>query len=142
MTKFVAVVHVASAFLLLSCGDSTGPEEVLEVGVVGFFNESDPFIAAPDTVDAGVPFALVARTYGNGCVRLGPTEVVQGASAAVVVPYDHRRISGGPCQDSLNSFDHETVLVFSVHGPATVTVEGRVSPGDTAQAFSRQIWVR
>ena len=142
MIRLFAALSVIPFALLMGCGDMTGPEEVLEVGVVGFFNESDPFIVVPDTVDSGVPFDLVTRTYGNGCVRLGPTEIVQGASAAVVIPYDHRRISGTPCQDSLNSFDHEAVLVFSAQGSATVTIEGRVNPGDTAQAFSRQIWVR
>lgn len=109
---------------------------------MGYYGESDPHIVAPDSVDAGSEFSLVTRTYGNACVRLGPTEVTQGASAAIVVPSDYRRISGGPCQDELLSFDHEVVLLFSERGVATITLKGRVSPGDSAQAFSREIWVR
>lgn len=137
-----AIGLAVCAALVAGCQDATGPQEILEVGVVGFFNEGDPYMEVPDTVDAGVPFTLVARTYGNSCVRLGPTDVVQGPSAAVVVPYDYTVLSGGPCQDELNSFDHEVVLVFSSEGSATVTVQGRISPGDSFQAFSRQVWVR
>ena len=142
MTRFLAALLASSTVLLAGCEDATGPDETLEIGVLGFFNEGDPFIAVPDSVDSAVPFTLVTRTYGNGCVRLGPTEVIQGPSAAVVVPYDYGQISSTPCDDSLNSFEHEAVLVFSVPGTATVTIQGRISPGDTVQVFSRQIWVR
>ena len=142
MVRMASALSLTLSVLFMGCQDATAPDDILEIGRVGFFNEEDPFITVPDTVDSGVPFTLVVRTYGNGCVRLGPTEVVQGVSTAIVVPHDYRRVSDLVCDDSLNSFDHETTLVFSMEGRATVTIEGRVTEGEATQAFSRLVWVR
>jgi hypothetical protein len=94
----------------------------------------DPYphepLAAPDTVDRDVPFAVRVTTLGReGCWRQGGAEVRQDEASAVIIPYDLAR--SGPdgyplsCAGALVQIPRLVHLHFSSSGEAVVWVHGR-----------------
>lgn len=108
-----------------SCSSGTAPEEEQRVGLIAGFNQDDPRIQVPDTVDAGDSFLVEVSTYGNGCYRQGETEVEANGSSAVVTPWDYVDVSGRACPDILLEFLHQATIRFDLPGTRTVTVVGR-----------------
>jgi hypothetical protein len=133
----VAILLVAC----VACSDSSGPNEYLVVGAISGYDTDDPQFEIPDTVTAGVPFTATVHTYGDGCNRVGPTEVETDSLGLVITPYDHAGVGTGNCPTYLQVMAHEVSLVFSTPGPATVRVRG-VDIADEPVEFSRSTWVR
>lgn len=144
-TRRAALTAVALAFasgMVAGCYDPIGPEDRLEIGTAWFYFQP-AVVDIPDTVDAGVPFDVMVRTFGGGCDRIGPTEVARGATEAVVVPMDYTLV--GPnlaCPDILRSFDHETTVTFANPGEGRVVIRALREPEDTVETLTRTVWVR
>ena len=100
-------------------------------------------IELPDTVIADIPFAVVVRTIGGGCERIGPTELSVDEVTASVVPYDYTPAPGRSviCDAVLKIFEHDVTIVFQASGSATVTVRARDDSGEV-QDHVRDVWVR
>ena len=136
------LIVIAASVLLTSCDSVTGPNERLVVGTVAFF--SDPVvIEVPDTVSVSVPFSVSVHTFGGGCKRIGPTEVVINGLDAEITPFDYTMTGDGVvCTDILRVFDHEASLTFAAAGSATVTFRGKEEPGDLPFESIHTVWVR
>lgn len=131
----------------LGCNLPTWVEEVRVVGVVVGFQDDDPHIVVPDTVQAGADFTVSVRTYGGGCERQGSTELEVDGLGATVTPYDITlRGVNVACTAVLKSFTHKATLRFVESGTARVTVRGReggrAGHGDGLVTFERTVVVR
>ena len=137
-----AALLLALAGLLAACDDPTGPDEVLVVGTVDFYEEP-VVIEVPDTVAAGEPFAVGVRTYGGGCERLGPTEVEALEDGVRVTPRDWTTVDPDvACTTELKLFEHEATLTWSTPGEITVRIRGREEPAGVERTFARTVVVR
>ncbi len=124
-----SVTRLAAALLALfpaACTSSVAPEdEERRLGLISGFNNDDPRVILPDTVQAGVEFGVQVTTYGNGCKRKGETQGELIGDTVVVTPNDYFNVGAGVCADILLSFVHEAVIVFEQEGEAHVRVVGR-----------------
>jgi len=115
-----------------------------QLALIEFYG--DPLVLqVPDTVAVGSPFEVTVRTYGGGCIDEGDTEVSVAGQAATVRPYDVFVTYLPPnyaCTSDLKLYTHRALLRFEQVGPATVTVHGRVRPGDSAVAVHQTVHVR
>ena len=143
MGRIATALVVALGWVATSAGcyAGTGPGEGLHVAVIGFFFEDAPRITVPDTVTAGQSFTVTVDSYGNACVRLGPTEVDVIPGGAVVTPLDFVA-TGGICADILLTFEHEASLSLTDFGAHTVVVRGREMPNGPVVNFPHEVWVR
>ena len=84
-------------------------------------------ISAPETVQAGVPFEVIVRTFGGSCIDPDGLEVNMERNLAVLVPYDLYTIPGRgvDCPLIFEAESHTAQLTFSEPGSATIRVEGR-----------------
>ena len=135
------LIVIAASVLLTSCDSVTGPNERLVVGTITL---SDPVvIEVPDTVSVSVPFSVSVRTFGGGCMRVGPTEVVINGLDAQVTPFDYTVVGDGVlCIQIVSSFDHEASLTFATVGSATITIRAKQEPGDLPFERIHPVWVR
>jgi len=115
-----------------------------QLALIEFYG--DPLVVQiPDTAAVATPFEITVRTYGGGCIDQGDTEVSVAGQAASVRPYDVFVTSLPPnyaCTSDLRLYTHRALVRFAQVGPATVTVHGRVRPGDSAIAVQRSVHVR
>ena len=109
-----------AAIALVACSD----DEVLEVGVVEHFGESEDVLIAPTSVAAGERFAVEVWTYGGGCITEAWLDVEEAPDGVVLTPYDWRS-TGTPCATLLQRLHHEDDIVFESPGEKTITVRGR-----------------
>jgi hypothetical protein len=135
-----ALSVVALLACIWSCENSSGLEEDRRVGVIAFFG--DPVvIAAPDTVFVGQSFSVLVRTYGDGCISQGGTEVQSVGLSIDVTPYDVH--SGARiCTDILNMFDHTAALTIARRGTAEIRFHGRRLPEDLTISELREVVVK
>ena len=116
------------------------------------FYEDPIVIQVPETVAVASEFEVTVRTYGDGCIDQGDTEVSISGRQASVRPYDHFVTHLPPnyaCPDILKVYTHRAVLRFDERGLATVTVHGRAltveRPGPSQEstiAVSRSVTVQ
>ena len=138
------LIVIVICALLASCDSVTvtGPNERLVVGTVAFFSDQ-VVIEVPDTVSVSVPFSVSVHTFGGGCKRVGPTEVVINGLDAEVTPFDYTMTGDGVvCTDIFRVFEHEASLTFAAVGSATVTIRGKEEPGDLPFESIHPVWVR
>lgn len=127
------------AAVALSCTVLTGPKEEERVGVIDFYD--DPVvIIVPEMASVGGPFEVSVRTFGNGCVSRGRTEVEAAGLSVRVTPYD---IHSGQkyCTDILRVFEHRAVVTVTEAGVAEILVRGLTKPGDTLVTFAHDVAV-
>ena len=132
--------------LSAGCRLSTGNEIVRERQLGLIRVHEDPLVVqVPGTVAVGSTFEVTVRTYGDGCIEQGDTEVSVVGRVASVRPYDVF-VTDAPasyaCTRELRLYTHRASLRFDEVGPATVTIYGRVQPGDTTVAVSRSVQVQ
>lgn len=126
--------------LLAGCDMLVEPEEGVRTGVISFYD--DPAVAiVPETVDAGVPFDVSIRTYGNGCMRQGETAVQTGGAVVDVRPRDIHS-GANVCTDILNIFEHVAQVVLAEPGTAVVRFHGLQLPEDVPLTIERTVVVR
>lgn len=132
--SFVVTLSLASA-----CLNSTSPTVELRVGTVCCYNDGDPQVVIPDTARAGVPAVVSIVSYGDGCYRGGPTEVVVTPSAIEVTPFDTLRLQTA-CIRILRTFHHTVQVTFDTPGTALVRVRGLIR--DTAAVYEQAVVVQ
>ena len=138
--------------LTLALGSSAGCRLIADneirrerqLGLIQYYH--DPLVVQiPETVAVASPFEVTVRTYGGGCIDQGDTEVSVVGQAAAVRPYDVFVTDLPPnyaCTDELRLYTHRAHVRFEQAGPATVTVHGRVRPGDSVMVVQRSVHVR
>ena len=141
----------AAAFVILAAGAAlacrTPTENEIrrerQLALLGFYH--DPIVVdAPATASVSIPFDITVRTYGGSCIDQGDTEVSVTGLRADIRPYDHFVTHLPPryaCPDILHVYTHRATVRFDQSGTATVTVHGRVRPGDAAIAVQRTVRV-
>lgn len=115
-----------------------------QLGLIQFYH--DPLLVQiPETVAVASPFEVTVRTYGGGCIDQGDTEVSVAGDAATIRAYDIFVTYLPPnhaCTDDLRFYTHRALIRFEQSGSATVTVQGRIRPGDSTIAVQRTVRVR
>ena len=107
-------------------GDGDG--ERREIGVIDAGTSTDALVM-PDTVQAGVPFAITVTTFGS-CLRPDGVDIHVAGATADITPYDITLGSGVVCPAILVDFPRSVTLSFDTPGTATVRLHGRsFSPG-------------
>ena len=110
------------AIILLA--SACGAEEVVEVGIVHFYGESEGVIDAPKSVAVGERFAIVVNTYGAGCNSADSMSIDISEGSVELIPYDREDVSR-PCTTELVRIVHSATTSFASNGDKTVTVRGR-----------------
>lgn len=152
--------------LTAACADPTGSEGRREVGIVEWVtgaqmnlsgsgtagasgSDIPAVIAAPDEVQAGVPFEATITTFGlSTCWSADGADTQVTGNLAVVTPYDFTPEGGAvACGDAIIHLPRTVKLTFASVGQATLRVSGRkVVGGNTAAASTtvveKQIIVR
>jgi len=110
------------SFLLVACESPSGPDRVLEPGIIFGFNLDDPHIALTLKGDS---LAVQVTTYGDGCRSKGETRVSLDVDnrSATIAPFDWVATSS-VCVTILNSFDHSAKLALEGAGEWRVVVAG------------------
>lgn len=148
MHRFRRAALVGS-FLALTgaCRDPFGPDGVMHdagLGQLSYAREG-VVVSVPDSVHAGVPFAVHVRTYGGGCIRQGYVETRVGERMAEVTPVDFfpvRVKQGMACTADLRFHEHVAHITFSRPGIATVRVRGRDGHSNAPVVTDRLVVVR
>jgi hypothetical protein len=131
------------AVFVVACSSTLDPGAgERRIGLISGFNQDDPRIATPDTVVAGVPFAIEVTTYGDGCTRRGETEASFTGRRVVVTPYDYVSVAREHCEDILLEFLHAVEVEFLESGPVRVEVLGRDWPLGKVTLWVRDVFVR
>jgi len=129
----------ALAVFTAACG-ITGPDSVRRPGVVAYGSEP-AYVVAPDTVEIGVKFVLLVRTYGGGCVEKGDTEVTVSGGVIEVRPYDIDT-NYATCAGLLLHFSHEAAASVESPGDVLLRVYGREEPSGAMVVLERQLVAR
>ena len=67
---------------------------------------------------------ITITTYGDGCHRIGETNVEVHGLEAVITPYDHTAPPGTPCTRQLVTMNHEARVTFDDSGTARIIILG------------------
>lgn len=111
-----------------------------ELGVIEYYG--DPaVVSVPAEGEAGQPFEVTIRTYGDGCAEKGRAEVEVAGDRAVVRPFDHHR-QRVDCPSIVGMFDHTATVRFDAPGTYEVVIEGRSLPADEVIRVTRAVEVR
>jgi hypothetical protein len=154
-------VVIALSAVLAACDDlSTTSADLSPDRMVGILEliETDarpaelgavrPPLAAPDTVDTGVPFDVTVTTIGlNTCWREAGARVESELRRVTITPYDRIDAPGSNCGDRVVFLPRTVSVIFTQRGLATLRVEGRRGFGFTATrssdlAIERTVYVR
>jgi hypothetical protein len=85
---------------------------------------------APDSVALSASFDVTVHSYGGGCERKGPTNMVKfSEDSANFLPLDITESTGEICTTELKTFVHTAPLSFSTSGSKPVSVYGRDATG-------------
>ncbi len=130
---------MAATAPMWACDGPLDPGDERALGIIAF--HGDPVVlTVPDSVRVGDAFEVSIRTYGDGCYRMGDTEVGANGLLAEVAPYDSHATKG-VCAAILRSFDHRGTLTFGQSGTARVTFRGMQVPENRPISVSRDIVV-
>ena len=159
--KVFGAVIALSAVLAACDAQVTATDALMPDRMVGILEliETDPRpiteqgalrtpLAAPDTVDAGVPFNVTITTIGlDTCWREAGARVESELRRVTITPYDRIDTQAGGCADALVYLPRVVSVVFTQRGVATVRAEGRRGFGYTATrssdlAIERPVYVR
>jgi hypothetical protein len=120
-------MRASQLFLIAISFGCTGPDEILELGMIQMPGSLDDNLVAPDTVRAGEVFAATLWTYRGGCEREGPTRIQQLSSDRTrITPYETVPVGEDiVCPDFLGRFPRSVELSFGIPGAATIAARGR-----------------
>lgn len=82
---------------------------------------------APDTVTLNANFSISVTTFGGGCDRKGPTDVLTLSDGTIEFrPFDITELdSNEPCGLEVQSFTHIGTVNLTEAGEKTITLFGR-----------------
>ena len=137
-----AVLGLALA-VTAGCEDPTGPRGERVLGTL-VYEDGEPLVSIPETVDAGAPFTVSATTFWiDTCVALDETEVRATSTRVDIFPWD-RVTEDGACGDAPTRVEHAVRLSRASPATLTVVVHGRrlVDGEREAVTVARQLVVR
>jgi hypothetical protein len=139
----IAMRWIAVALLPLLGGCTTFLDIIDRTEELGALEyHGDPAVVnVPAEGEAGRPFEVTVRTYGDGCTEKGRTEVEVAGGRAIVRPYDYHR-QRVDCPSILGLFDHTAMVQFEVPGTFEVVIEGRSVPSYEVIRVTRTVHVR
>ncbi len=83
-------------------------------------------ITAPDTVQAGSPFAVTVSTFGSsGCIRPDESHVQQAVLSADITPFDSVWVGSGICPADWRAHPRSVELTFDTPGAGLIRLHGR-----------------
>ena len=136
-----AALFFFTACALSACDTLFGPDDEVVLGRLSYFGHPS-LVQAPDTVLVGVPFNVVVRTYGGGCISYGHTDVAYTSPRVIGVrPYDIDSLED-VCTDELSLFDHTAELAVDSPGTWVIQFHGRQIPPDTVIIIERSVHAR
>lgn len=135
----LAILVAAAALIGCDSDTPSEPKGFSVMGTIEFYDEPVE-VTAPDTVAVGETFTASVRTYGNGCVEEGSTEVQVNELSATVTPFD-RHSGADVCPAVLRTHEHQATLAFEEVGDAVVTFRGRSVPQGGITSLSRSVVV-
>lgn len=136
-----AVMATAACNTLFGVDDEIKLER--QLGVLSYY-DALAYIELPGSVRRGVPFDVMVRTYGGGCVAQGDTEVNVSGMVATIAPFDSFIVklpSRRECTADLRYYQHRARMSFATTGQATVIIRGRREPGYQAVSIELPIVV-
>jgi hypothetical protein len=135
-------VLILALVVPLSACDVFDPDIETELGTVFFFN-NPVHVTIPAVVDAGEPFTIDVRTYGNSCVTFSRTEIETDLDDRVVEirPYDRNDFEDD-CQDILQTISHPATLRFGSPGAILVRVIGTRMPNEVEDTVIQSVTIR
>lgn len=109
--------------LVVACSGATKPESatVRVLGAIAGYNSDDPRIDVTPIPNGAL---VTITTYGDGCHRVGETEVEVHGLEALITPYDYTAPAGAPCTRQLITMEHEASVTFAGSGTARIIVRG------------------
>ena len=137
--RHLAVLVAAAALIGCDSDTPSEPQGFSVMGAIEFYDDSVQ-VSVPDTVAVGETFAVSVRTYGDGCVEKGSTEVQVNDLSATVTPFD-RHSGAEACPDVLRTHEHQATLAFEEPGDAVVTFRGRSVPRGGIRSVARTVVV-
>ena len=120
---------MATALFAAACYPDLEVEEIVVMGVIAGYHETDPQAVVPDTVMAGAAFPVVISSYTQSCATVDRTETESDGMIATVTPYDLER-RGIDCSSLLLSLPHTATVLFPEAGDAVVVFRGRSRTSD------------
>lgn len=133
--KHMGIVEwAASANATSSMGDAVPARDMPWDSVL----LGDPVLEVPDTVDAGVPFDVVVRTYGpTTCWKAAGGDVARTDSTLRLVPYDidEEATRDRLCGNAVIRLPRTFSASFPRAGTATVRVTGRKVIGSAGSSM-------
>lgn len=155
----LSVIAATALLFLGACESITGPRWRRVVGILkweqqrsdsrlapsvvmaasGTIDRLSSGLIAPDTVQAGVPFAVTVTTIGpTSCWEPAGAEVRTEPGVAIITPYDltPEDLSETRCGDSRSNLARQVVLRFDARGEAVVRVAGRKITGQNFEEFT------
>lgn len=130
-SQVTCLAVLSLSVLLTGCESPSGPDRVLEPGIIVGALEDDPQVALTTEGDS---LTVEVTTYGDGCRSKGETRVTLDVDtrSATVAPFDWSATEG-ICTAILNSFDHSVTLNLEGGGEWTVVVAGTDMQGQSVQ---------
>lgn len=98
-------------------------------------------VNVPDTVQAGLSFQVLVRTYGNDCVSDGGTKVRESSLFADITPYDVIYTGPSVCDDILKMIDHQATVTLQKPGVAQIRIRGKQMLEDSLVIAVREVVV-
>lgn len=140
-SSLLALLLATLALAACESVTSSEPERRLRIGTIEFYDEPVT-IETPETVAAGAEFEVLVRTFGGGCVEMGPTRVEPITGGARIVPIDSELFGENVvCTDQLKIFEHRARLSFDEPGTTLIVVRGGSEPSGAVVEFEREIEV-
>ncbi len=117
------LMAIVATVSLAACSLTTGLDGRV-IGVIQGDSDDLPVLEAPDTVEAGIRFAVVVRTYGSsGCWSEAGAERSTTGLVIAITPYDrHKNVL---CHGALVRLPRTLAFSLSQRGEGVIRVTGR-----------------
>ena len=124
--RYVVAVSLTAA-LLGACNLTDSRQMQQQPGLLRIAAEDSINFVAPDTVLINASFTFSVTTFGGGCDRKGPTDVLTLANGSSEFrPFDITELSRDqPCPAVVQTFTHTGTASVPQAGSKTITLFGR-----------------
>jgi hypothetical protein len=102
-------------------------------------------VSVPEIVPADSAFDVSIRSYGDGCVAKGETEVSSSDGVVEIRSYDYDQKLirfDRACTEQLKLIEHHALVVFHQKGTATIRFVGKSEPGRQIVRVERSVVVQ
>jgi hypothetical protein len=140
-SAFVTISLLALGGCTDELTDPVNPPSGMRPGVLEFYGDS-VHATIPSTAAAGSAAVIRVLTWGDGCLRMGQTDVSITGRRVVIRPYDLIPDPATVCNMILLAVEHEAEVQLSEAGTWDIAIHGTRMPGDERIVARRYISVR